>query len=43
VHVTHTGSEALAAAKLRPDFGIFDIGMPDLNGYQLGKPTREPG
>jgi two-component system CheB/CheR fusion protein len=41
VHVTHSGSEAFEAAKeLRPDVGIFDIGMPDLNGYQLAERIR---
>jgi two-component system CheB/CheR fusion protein len=41
VHVTHSGGEALEAAKeLRPDVGIFDIGMPDLNGYELAERIR---
>ena len=41
VHVAHCGSEAFEAAKeLRPDVGIFDIGMPDLNGYQLAERIR---
>ena len=41
VHVAHSGSEAFEAAKeLRPDIGIFDIGMPDLNGYQLAERIR---
>jgi len=39
--VTHSGSEAFAAAKeVRPDIGIFDIGMPDLNGYELAERIR---
>jgi CheY-like chemotaxis protein len=25
---------------LRPDVGIFDIGMPDLNGYELAERIR---
>lgn len=41
VHVAYSGGEAFAAAKeLRPDIGIFDIGMPDLNGYQLAERIR---
>ena len=41
VHVAHSGSEAFEAAKqLRPDICIFDIGMPDLNGYQLAERVR---
>jgi two-component system CheB/CheR fusion protein len=41
VYVTHSGGEAFKAAKeLRPDVGIFDIGMPDLNGYELAERIR---
>jgi two-component system CheB/CheR fusion protein len=41
VHVAHSGGEAFEAAKeTRPDIGIFDIGMPDLNGYQLAERIR---
>ena len=41
VHVAHSGGEAFEAAKeLRPDVGIFDIGMPDLNGYELAERIR---
>ena len=41
VHVAHSGGEAFEAAKeLRPDIGIFDIGMPDLNGYELAERIR---
>jgi two-component system CheB/CheR fusion protein len=41
VHVAYSGGEAYEAAKeLRPDIGIFDIGMPDLNGYQLAERIR---
>lgn len=33
VHVAHSGAEAFEIAKsVRPDIGIFDIGMPDMNG-----------
>ena len=41
VHVAHSGAEALETAKrVRPDVGIFDIGMPDLNGYELAERIR---
>jgi CheY-like chemotaxis protein len=41
VHVAHTGKDALGTAKrVRPDVGIFDIGMPDLNGYELAERIR---
>ncbi len=41
VFVTHSGGEAFQAAKeLRPDIGIFDIGMPELNGYELAERIR---
>ena len=41
VHLAHTGIQAFEVAKdLKPDIGIFDIGMPDLNGYQLAERIR---
>ena len=41
VHVAHSGEEALETAKrVRPDVGIFDIGMPDLSGYELAERIR---
>jgi two-component system CheB/CheR fusion protein len=41
VHVAHSGGQAFEAAKqLRPDIGIFDIGMPDFNGYELAEKIR---
>ena len=41
VHVAHSGGEAFEAAKqLRPDVCIFDIGMPDLDGYELAERIR---
>ena len=41
VHLAHTGAEALATAKrVRPDVGVFDIGMPDLDGYELAERIR---
>ena len=36
-----SGNEAVAAAKeRRPDVCIFDIGMPDMNGYELAERVR---
>jgi CheY-like chemotaxis protein len=41
VHVARNGAEALEIAKrVRPDIGIFDIGMPDINGYELAERVR---
>ena len=41
VHVARNGAEALEVAKrVRPDVGVFDIGMPDLDGYQLAERIR---
>lgn len=41
VHVAHSGDDAFAAAReLRPDVCIFDIGMPDMNGYELAERVR---
>jgi two-component system CheB/CheR fusion protein len=41
VLLAHSGSEALeTATRARPDVGIFDIGMPDLNGYALAERIR---
>jgi len=41
VQVAHTGPEAFELAKrLRPDIGIFDIGMPDLSGYMVAERIR---
>ena len=41
VHVAHSGAEALDAGKrLRPDIGVFDIGMPDFDGYELAERIR---
>ena len=41
VHVAHSGGEAFEMAKkLRPDVCILDIGMPDLNGYELAERIR---
>jgi CheY-like chemotaxis protein len=41
VHVAHGGAEALELARrVRPDIGIFDIGMPELSGYDLAERIR---
>jgi CheY-like chemotaxis protein len=39
--VVATASDALAiASELRPDVALIDIGLPDMNGYQLTKALR---
>ncbi|HEV2703545.1 MAG TPA: CheR family methyltransferase, partial [Steroidobacteraceae bacterium] len=41
VLLAHSGLEALeSATRARPDVGIFDIGMPDLTGYELAERIR---
>ena len=41
VHIAHSGAEALELAhRVRPDIGIIDIGMPDLNGYEVADRIR---
>jgi CheY-like chemotaxis protein len=41
IHLAHTGAEALEVARrVRPDIGIFDIGMPDMNGYDVAERIR---
>jgi two-component system CheB/CheR fusion protein len=41
VYLAHSGSEALEVAKReRPDVAVLDIGMPDLNGYQVAERIR---
>jgi CheY-like chemotaxis protein len=41
VHLAHCGEEAFAvAARCRPDVAVLDIGMPDLNGYEVAKRIR---
>jgi CheY-like chemotaxis protein len=41
VHIAHSGTEALEVAKrVRPDIGVFDIGMPDMSGYELAERIR---
>jgi DNA-binding response OmpR family regulator len=41
VRVAHGGSAALAVAhSFRPEVAILDIGMPDMNGYELATALR---
>ena len=41
VYTAHSGAEAFEVAKsMRPDVGILDIGMPDMNGYELAERIR---
>lgn len=42
VTVAHTGAEALAGlGRIRPDVVVLDIGMPDMNGYEVAEKIRE--
>ena len=45
VTVVYDGKSALeAATRTRPDVGLFDVGMPGLNGYDLAEALRrQPG
>jgi PAS domain S-box-containing protein len=44
VSVAHTGREAFdLACRLQPDALLLDIGMPELNGYQLAQRIRSTG
>ena len=39
--IAHDGAEALAAsAAFRPDIAFLDVGMPKLNGYEVGQRIR---
>jgi CheY-like chemotaxis protein/two-component sensor histidine kinase len=41
VHLAHTGADALKlAGQVRPEVAIFDIGMPDLTGYEVAERIR---
>jgi CheY-like chemotaxis protein len=41
VRVAHGGSAALALAQaFRPEVALLDIGMPDLNGYEVARALR---
>jgi len=42
VHIAASGVEAFGIAeRVRPDIGILDIGMPDLNGYEVAQRIRD--
>jgi signal transduction histidine kinase len=41
VEVAHDGLRALAAARLRPDLALIDIGLPVMDGYELAGRLRE--
>jgi PAS domain S-box-containing protein len=42
VRVAYTGAEGLRiAGEWQPDVGVLDIGIPDLNGYELCRGIRE--
>ena len=39
--VAHTGNEALAVLEqFTPHVALFDIGLPDMNGYELARRVR---
>lgn len=41
VHLAHTGSQALESIlRIRPDIVVCDIGMPELNGYEVARCVR---
>ncbi|WP_256077523.1 ATP-binding protein [Massilia sp. YIM B04103] len=41
VHISHDGVQALAAAEaFAPDIAFLDIGLPQLNGYDLARALR---
>jgi CheY-like chemotaxis protein len=41
IRLAHDGEEALAAAEaLRPHVAFLDVGMPKLDGYQVGRRIR---
>jgi two-component system CheB/CheR fusion protein len=40
-YLAHTGVEALElAARMRPDIGLLDIGLPDMSGYEIAERIR---
>jgi signal transduction histidine kinase/ActR/RegA family two-component response regulator len=44
VHEASDGREGLRAAQeLRPDIAIVDIGLPEMNGYEVAKALRDSG
>jgi len=41
VEVAHDGASALAKAIVfKPEIGVFDVGLPDMDGYQLASRVR---
>ncbi|WP_426322857.1 ATP-binding protein [Pseudoduganella sp. R-43] len=41
VHISHDGKQALAAAEaFAPEFAFLDIGLPELNGYDLARALK---
>lgn len=41
VHVAHGGAQALSvAASVRPQVAVLDIGMPDIDGYEVARRLR---
>jgi CheY-like chemotaxis protein len=41
VYLAHSGREALELAEReQPDIAVLDIGMPDLNGYEVAEKIR---
>jgi CheY-like chemotaxis protein len=42
VAVVHNGQEALAAfSAFQPEVALLDIGMPELNGYEVARRVRQ--
>jgi CheY-like chemotaxis protein len=41
IHITHDGASAIdEATRLQPDAIILDIGLPNMNGYQVAQRLR---
>jgi len=42
IHIAFAGHDALARiAQIRPDACLLDVGLPDMNGYELARHLRE--
>ena len=42
VHLAHSGAQALEVAnRVKPDVGILDIGMGDIDGYEVARRLRQ--